>query len=72
MEGDPIFKVPEVIDELTTGRVITMELINGVPLDGCVDLDQETRNKVSPCGIRWKSSVVFRFSWSSQQVIYLV
>ncbi|KAF7699790.1 hypothetical protein HF521_002748 [Silurus meridionalis] len=46
MEGNPIFKVPEVIDELTTGRVITMELINGVPLDSCVDLDQEIRNKI--------------------------
>lgn len=46
MEGDPIFKVPKVIDELTTSRVITMELINGVALDGCVDLDQEIRNKV--------------------------
>ncbi|XP_027011326.2 atypical kinase COQ8B, mitochondrial [Tachysurus fulvidraco] len=46
MEGDPIFKVPEVIDELTTSRVITMELINGVPLDSCTDLDQETRNKI--------------------------
>ncbi|XP_060799229.1 atypical kinase COQ8B, mitochondrial isoform X1 [Neoarius graeffei] len=46
MEGDPIFKVPEVIDELTTSRVLTMELINGVPLDSCVDLDQETRNKI--------------------------
>lgn len=53
MEGDSIFKVPEVIDELTTCRVLTMELINGVPLDGCVDLDQETRNKVSPCGKSW-------------------
>lgn len=47
MEGNPIFKVPEVIDELTTARVITMELINGVPLDSCVDLEQEIRNKVS-------------------------
>ncbi|XP_017346279.1 atypical kinase COQ8B, mitochondrial [Ictalurus punctatus] len=46
MEGDPIFKVPGIIDELTTSRVITMELINGVPLDSCVDLDQETRNKI--------------------------
>ncbi|KAF5896870.1 aarF domain-containing protein kinase 4-like, partial [Clarias magur] len=46
MEGDPFFKVPEVIDELTTGRVLTMELINGVPLDGCVELDQEIRNKI--------------------------
>ncbi|KAL7831599.1 hypothetical protein AOLI_G00291470 [Acnodon oligacanthus] len=47
LEGDPMFKVPKVIDELTTTRVITMELVNGVPLDSCVDLDQETRNKIS-------------------------
>uniref|UniRef100_A0A8B9GUL5 ABC1 atypical kinase-like domain-containing protein n=1 Tax=Astyanax mexicanus TaxID=7994 RepID=A0A8B9GUL5_ASTMX len=46
VEGDPIFRVPEVIDDLTTGRVITMELVHGIPLDSCVDLDQETRNNV--------------------------
>ncbi|XP_066518548.1 atypical kinase COQ8B, mitochondrial isoform X2 [Hoplias malabaricus] len=46
LEGDSMFKVPEVIDELTTTRVITMELVNGVPLDSCVDLDQETRNNI--------------------------
>lgn len=58
MEGDPIFKVPEVIDELTTSRVLTMELINGVPLDSCLDLDQETRSKASPCGNRWSRKKV--------------
>ncbi|XP_062873297.1 atypical kinase COQ8B, mitochondrial [Trichomycterus rosablanca] len=46
MEGHPIFKVPEVIDELTNTRVLTMEFINGVPLDNCEDLDQETRNQI--------------------------
>uniref|UniRef100_A0A8B9GU54 ABC1 atypical kinase-like domain-containing protein n=1 Tax=Astyanax mexicanus TaxID=7994 RepID=A0A8B9GU54_ASTMX len=46
VEGDPIFRVPEVIDDLTTGRVITMELVHGIPLDSCVDLDQETRNNI--------------------------
>jgi len=47
LEGDPVFMVPEVFDELSSRRVITMELVNGVPLDCCVDLSQETRNEVS-------------------------
>lgn len=47
LEGDPVFVVPEVFDELSARRVITMELVNGVPLDRCVDLDQETRNEVN-------------------------
>lgn len=47
LEGDPVFVVPEVFDELSGRRVITMELVNGVPLDCCVDLNQETRNEIS-------------------------
>lgn len=47
LEGDKYFKVPEVIDELSGSRVLAMELVQGVPLDRCVDLDQETRNEIS-------------------------
>ncbi|XP_061073825.1 atypical kinase COQ8B, mitochondrial [Conger conger] len=47
LEGDPFFEVPEVVDELTGTRVLTMELVSGVPLDSCVELDQETRNAIS-------------------------
>lgn len=39
--------VAEHIPELTTGRVLTTELIHGVPLDDVVFMDQETRNNVS-------------------------
>lgn len=46
LEGDAFFQVPEIIDELSTRRVLAMELVQGVPLDRCVDLDQETRNQV--------------------------
>ncbi|GAA6229304.1 aarF domain-containing protein kinase 4-like isoform X1 [Lates japonicus] len=46
LEGDEFFQVPEVIDELSGKRVLAMELVQGVPLDRCVDLDQETRNQV--------------------------
>ncbi|XP_043115507.1 atypical kinase COQ8B, mitochondrial [Puntigrus tetrazona] len=46
VEGDPVFVVPEVFDELSCGRVISMELVHGVPLDRCVDLNQDTRNEI--------------------------
>lgn len=46
LEGDEYFQVPEVIDELSGRRVLAMELVQGVPLDRCVDLDQETRNQI--------------------------
>ncbi|XP_036392646.1 atypical kinase COQ8B, mitochondrial [Megalops cyprinoides] len=46
LEGDPYFEVPEVVDELTGSRVLAMELVSGVPLDACVNLDQETRNEI--------------------------
>lgn len=46
LEGNNFFEVPEVIDELSSHRVLAMELVQGVPLDRCVDLDQETRNTV--------------------------
>ncbi|XP_056157788.1 atypical kinase COQ8B, mitochondrial [Lampris incognitus] len=46
LEGDKFFQVPEVIDELSRQRVLAMELVQGVPLDCCVDLDQETRNQI--------------------------
>ncbi|XP_045930672.1 atypical kinase COQ8B, mitochondrial isoform X3 [Micropterus dolomieu] len=47
LEGDEFFQVPEVIDELSGRTVLAMELVQGVPLDRCVDLDQETRNQIS-------------------------
>lgn len=46
LEGDDFFQVPEVIDELSGRRVLAMELVQGVPLDRCVDLNQETRNQI--------------------------
>lgn len=46
LEGDEFFHIPEVIDELSGRRVLAMDLIQGVPLDRCVELDQETRNQI--------------------------
>uniref|UniRef100_A0A8C2X5B6 Coenzyme Q8B n=1 Tax=Cyclopterus lumpus TaxID=8103 RepID=A0A8C2X5B6_CYCLU len=46
LEGNDIFLIPKVIDELSGSRVLAMDLVQGVPLDRCVDLDQETRNRI--------------------------
>lgn len=46
LAGEEYFHIPEVIDELSGRRVLAMDLIQGVPLDRCVDLDQETRNQI--------------------------
>ncbi|KAM6959251.1 atypical kinase COQ8B, mitochondrial [Aplochiton taeniatus] len=46
LEADPFFHVPEVFDGLCGRRVLAMELVSGVPLDRCVDLDQDTRNQI--------------------------
>ncbi|RZC41767.1 aarF domain-containing protein kinase 4, partial [Asbolus verrucosus] len=37
------YYVPEVIDELSTDQVFTTELLDGVPVDQCFDLDIEDR-----------------------------
>ncbi|CAH8502333.1 unnamed protein product [Schistosoma haematobium] len=44
LEGDPVFQVPQVIDELTTSRVLTTEYMNGLVLDDCISLPQNVRN----------------------------
>ena len=35
------------IDELTTKQIYTTELIEGIPVDKCETLDQETRDRIS-------------------------
>ncbi|KAL1138606.1 hypothetical protein AAG570_008669 [Ranatra chinensis] len=40
------YYVPRVIDELCTKKVFTTELIEGVPVDKCKDMDQETRTHI--------------------------
>ncbi|XP_053329124.1 atypical kinase COQ8B, mitochondrial [Spea bombifrons] len=61
LEGDPFFSVPQVIDEFTTERVLTMELVSGVPLDQCVSLAQETRNEISHNILRLCLQEIFQF-----------
>lgn len=46
MADDPFFRVPAVIQELCTTRVLGMELAGGVPLDQCQGLSQDIRNQI--------------------------
>ncbi|XP_034494100.1 atypical kinase COQ8B, mitochondrial isoform X1 [Ailuropoda melanoleuca] len=46
LADDPFFRVPAVIKELCTTRVLGMELAGGVPLDQCQSLSQDIRNEI--------------------------
>ncbi|KAK4797398.1 hypothetical protein SAY86_029724 [Trapa natans] len=46
ISGKEGFYVPIVLDNLSSKRVLTTELVSGVPIDKVVLLDQETRNYV--------------------------
>ncbi|XP_073456977.1 atypical kinase COQ8B, mitochondrial-like [Aquarana catesbeiana] len=61
LSDDPFFKVPRMIDDLTTKRVLTVELVSGVPLDQCAEMDQETRNKISYNILRLCLQELFQF-----------
>ncbi|XP_019851732.1 PREDICTED: atypical kinase COQ8B, mitochondrial-like [Amphimedon queenslandica] len=47
LHDSPGFGVPRVIQDLSTKRVLTTELIHGVPLDQCVSLDQHIKNDIA-------------------------
>jgi aarF domain-containing kinase len=46
LADDPFFRVPAVVEELCTKRVLGMELAGGVPLDQCQGLSQDIRNQI--------------------------
>ncbi|XP_070621020.1 atypical kinase COQ8B, mitochondrial isoform X2 [Erythrolamprus reginae] len=61
LEGDPFFEVPEVVDELSTKRVLSMQLVGGVPLDQCQALGQEARNEICAQVLRLCLRELFEF-----------
>ncbi|XP_052249461.1 atypical kinase COQ8B, mitochondrial-like [Dreissena polymorpha] len=44
LKDDPSYYIPAVSHELTTSQVLTTEYVEGLPLDKCMQLDQETRD----------------------------
>lgn len=52
-----LFKVPKVVDELSTASVLTMEFMEGKPISQIKGLSQEMRNKVCLFGFCFCFSV---------------
>uniref|UniRef100_A0A8C6TD30 Atypical kinase COQ8A, mitochondrial n=1 Tax=Neogobius melanostomus TaxID=47308 RepID=A0A8C6TD30_9GOBI len=46
LKGHPFFYVPDVIEELSSRRVLTLTLVPGFPLDKASDLDEDLRNQI--------------------------
>ncbi|KAJ8870711.1 hypothetical protein PR048_029736 [Dryococelus australis] len=47
LEKYPEYVVPDAIEALSTQQVFTSELIDGLPVDKCVDMDKETRHHIA-------------------------
>jgi predicted unusual protein kinase regulating ubiquinone biosynthesis (AarF/ABC1/UbiB family) len=55
--GHPFIRVPAVIDELSTGRVLTQQLVDGLPWEGAITASQELRDS-------W-GEAIYRFTYGS-------
>lgn len=47
LKDDDVFYVPKVFKELSTGNILTTELVEGVSVDKVINENQEVRNSVS-------------------------
>ncbi|XP_015595838.1 atypical kinase COQ8B, mitochondrial [Cephus cinctus] len=68
----PEYYAPQVIDEFSTKQVFTTELVDGTPVDKCVDMDIETRDHICRLIMKLclKELFVFRYmqtdpNWSN-------
>ncbi|KAF3427913.1 hypothetical protein E2986_00180 [Frieseomelitta varia] len=66
------YYVPAVIDELSTSQIFTTELVEGIPVDKCTNMDMETREHICKLIMRLclKELFVFRYmqtdpNWSN-------
>ncbi|KAH0768024.1 hypothetical protein KY285_003895 [Solanum tuberosum] len=68
LSGTKGFYVPGVIDDLSSKRVLTSELVPGIPIDKVTLLDQETRNYVGKklLELTLMELFVFRFMQSRE------
>ncbi|KAG0728574.1 Atypical kinase COQ8A, mitochondrial [Chionoecetes opilio] len=59
----PEMYVPEIIPELCTSQVFATELIAGIPVDKCTEIDQESRNYISQQVLRLCLLELFQFGF---------
>lgn len=57
------YYVPKVINEVSTKRIFTSELIEGIPLDKCDYMDQDTRNNLCFLVLQLCLKELFEFSY---------
>ncbi|XP_029156008.1 atypical kinase COQ8B, mitochondrial [Nylanderia fulva] len=57
----PDYYVPTVIDALSTNQVFTTEMIEGIPVDKCVDMDVKIREHISELIMRLSLKELFEF-----------
>ncbi|MFD8496425.1 ABC1 kinase family protein [Amycolatopsis sp. NPDC059657] len=55
--GHPVIRIPEIVPELSTRRVLTMDFVDGLGWQDAVERSQELRD-------RW-GEVIYRFLWGS-------
>ncbi|XP_005091427.1 atypical kinase COQ8B, mitochondrial [Aplysia californica] len=72
LKDDQFLYVPEVIESLSSKGVLTSEYVEGLPVDQCLDMDQETKNKICKAVLELclKELFVWRFmqtdpNWSN-------
>ncbi|XP_071440807.1 atypical kinase COQ8B, mitochondrial [Hetaerina americana] len=63
MEPYSEYIVPTVIDELSTNQIFTSELIHGISVDKCIELDQSTREYVCLLIMRLCLKELFAFHY---------
>ena len=63
LADDPVFVIPKVYPELSTARIITTDYLEGVPVDQCSEIDQETKNWIGENLLRLTLKEVFIFSF---------
>ncbi|KAL0132178.1 hypothetical protein PUN28_000152 [Cardiocondyla obscurior] len=57
------YYVPAVIDDLSAKQVFTSEMIEGIPVDKCVDMDVKTRERISELVMRLSLKELFEFRY---------
>lgn len=63
LAGDPHLAVPEVIDEFSSPRVLTTEMMYGKPLAKSTHLSQETKDHVSSSSLQLLAEVSLSDCW---------
>nr|CAB3220017.1 aarF domain-containing protein kinase 4 [Phallusia mammillata] len=85
LAGEEMYGVPEIIPELSSKRVLTTELISGIPINQAIELGQDERNFIAAALLRLVLREIFEMrcmqtdpNWSNffydvdQQKIWLL